>query len=73
MVSLLKARNYRQTHHKEASADPIVFDDVNLASAEGEIVAPLGRSGSGKSTRLRIVIGWQRYAEVFGYDEETEG
>jgi NitT/TauT family transport system ATP-binding protein len=54
---LLTVRNCRQAYHKEASADLIVLDDVNLTLQSGEIVGLLGRSGSGKSTLLRIVSG----------------
>ncbi|WP_405494749.1 nitrate/sulfonate/bicarbonate ABC transporter ATP-binding protein [Nocardia sp. NBC_00511] len=34
-----------------------VLDEVNLQLREGEIVALLGRSGSGKSTMLRLIAG----------------
>ncbi len=54
---LLSVRNCRQSYHKEASADLVVLDDVELTLEEGEIVGLLGRSGSGKSTLLRIVSG----------------
>jgi NitT/TauT family transport system ATP-binding protein len=36
---------------------PLVLDGVNVAIAEGEIVSLLGRSGSGKSSLLRIIAG----------------
>jgi NitT/TauT family transport system ATP-binding protein len=54
---LISVRHCRQAYHKEASADLIVLDDVNLTLQTGEIVGLLGRSGSGKSTLLRIVSG----------------
>src|ERR1700742_4015788 len=54
---LLTVRNCRQSYHKDASADLIVLDDVNLTLQSGQIVGLLGRSGSGKSTLLRIVSG----------------
>jgi NitT/TauT family transport system ATP-binding protein len=54
---LISVRNCRQAYHKDASADLIVLDDVNLTLQSGEIVGLLGRSGSGKSTLLRIVSG----------------
>jgi NitT/TauT family transport system ATP-binding protein len=54
---LLTVRNCRQSYHKDASADLVVLDDVDLTLQSGEIVGLLGRSGSGKSTLLRIVSG----------------
>src|SRR5271156_493597 len=54
---LLTVRNCRQSYHKEASADLVVLEDVELTLQAGEIVGLLGRSGSGKSTLLRIVSG----------------
>ena len=54
---MLEVTGCRQAYHKDASADLVVLDDVNLTLREGEIVGLLGRSGSGKSTLLRIVSG----------------
>ncbi len=54
---LISVRHCRQSYHKDASADLVVLDDVNLTLQSGEIVGLLGRSGSGKSTLLRIVSG----------------
>src|ERR1700722_6816803 len=54
---LLTVRNCRQSYHKDASADLVVLEDVDLTLHVGEIVGLLGRSGSGKSTLLRIVSG----------------
>jgi NitT/TauT family transport system ATP-binding protein len=54
---LVQVSACRQSYHKDANADLLVLDDVNLTLREGEIVGLLGRSGSGKSTLLRIVSG----------------
>jgi NitT/TauT family transport system ATP-binding protein len=54
---LLTVRHCRQAYQKEAGADLVVLDGVELTLQEGEIVGLLGRSGSGKSTLLRIVAG----------------
>jgi NitT/TauT family transport system ATP-binding protein len=58
--TLIEVHACRQSYHKEASADLLVLDDVELTLREGEIVGLLGRSGSGKSTLLRIVAGLLR-------------
>ncbi len=55
--TLLRIHAVRQAYHKDASADLVVLDDVDLQLRTGEIVGLLGRSGSGKSTLLRIAAG----------------
>jgi NitT/TauT family transport system ATP-binding protein len=55
--TLLEVHNCRQAYHKDANADLVVLDNVELTLRSGEIVGLLGRSGSGKSTLLRIVSG----------------
>jgi NitT/TauT family transport system ATP-binding protein len=57
LETLVEIRGCRQAYHKDANADLVVLDDVDLTLKEGEIVGLLGRSGSGKSTLLRIVSG----------------
>jgi NitT/TauT family transport system ATP-binding protein len=54
---LLELRNIRQAYHKSSGADLLVLDGVSLDIHEGEIVGLLGRSGSGKSSLLRIISG----------------
>jgi NitT/TauT family transport system ATP-binding protein len=74
-TSLLEVRACKQAYHKEASADLVVLEDVNLSLHEGEIVGLLGRSGSGKSTLLRIVAGLLEptEGEVLWHDQPIHG
>jgi NitT/TauT family transport system ATP-binding protein len=57
---LLEIRDLRQTYAKGTSGDLLVLDGVNLTLRAGEIVGLLGRSGSGKSSLLRIIAGLVR-------------
>ncbi|MFT9216917.1 MAG: ABC transporter ATP-binding protein, partial [Acetobacter malorum] len=56
-TALVEARHVSQSYHKDSAVDLLVLDDVNLTLNAGEIVGLLGRSGSGKSTFLRILAG----------------
>ena len=56
-TNLLEIIDLKKTFKKSEGDEHLVLDGVNLAIAEGEIVAMLGRSGSGKSTMLRIISG----------------
>jgi polar amino acid transport system ATP-binding protein len=51
-MSLVELRNVIKRY-----GDVTVLDDVSLTVAKGEIIAVLGRSGSGKSTMLRCING----------------
>jgi NitT/TauT family transport system ATP-binding protein len=57
---LLEIAEVRQTYAKSASDDLLVLDGVNISLKAGEIVGLLGRSGSGKSSLLRIIAGLAR-------------
>jgi NitT/TauT family transport system ATP-binding protein len=53
---LLEVQDVRMAYGAEGKG-PLVLDGVNVTIEEGEIVALLGRSGSGKSSLLRIIAG----------------
>ncbi len=57
---LLDLHGVRQAYHKREAEDLLVLDDVALTLCEGEVVGLLGRSGSGKSSLLRIIAGLNR-------------
>jgi NitT/TauT family transport system ATP-binding protein len=54
---LIAAEGVSKTYQTPDHAGRLVLDSVDFALAEGEIVAILGKSGSGKSTFLRILAG----------------
>ncbi len=54
---LLDLKGVGQIYRKRDTADLHVLDDVSLSLKTGEIVGLLGRSGSGKSSLLRIIAG----------------
>src|SRR5271156_5510612 len=53
---LLEVQDARMAYGADGKG-PLVLDGVNVAIEEGEIVSLLGRSGSGKSSLLRITAG----------------
>jgi NitT/TauT family transport system ATP-binding protein len=57
---LLNITHVRQAYPKASGADLLVLDDINLQLQSNEILGLLGRSGSGKSSLLRIIAGLSR-------------
>ena len=55
--TLLAVSGVRQTYARSAGSDLLVLDGVDMRIRSGEIVGLLGRSGSGKSSLLRIIAG----------------
>ncbi|MCC5842741.1 MAG: ABC transporter ATP-binding protein [Verrucomicrobia bacterium] len=51
---------YRQVTYRYSPADDPALDAVNFAIRAGECVAVVGPSGGGKSTLLRLTIGFRR-------------
>jgi NitT/TauT family transport system ATP-binding protein len=56
-AALVEIDHLFKTYPAAAGGDRLVLDDLNFRLVPGEIVAVLGKSGSGKSTFLRIVAG----------------
>jgi NitT/TauT family transport system ATP-binding protein len=54
---LLRASDVAKTYRTPDHIGRLVLEGVNFTLTEGEIVAILGKSGSGKSTFLRILAG----------------
>ncbi|MEO6339181.1 MAG: nitrate/sulfonate/bicarbonate ABC transporter ATP-binding protein [Caulobacteraceae bacterium] len=57
---LLEIKDLRQAYPKAAADDLLVLEGVQMTLRAGEIVGLLGRSGSGKSSLLRIIAGLAR-------------
>lgn len=55
--AFLEVQSIRQAYAKGGANDLLVLDGVSLSLKSGEIVGLLGRSGSGKSSLLRIIAG----------------
>ena len=58
--SLLEISHVRQAYSKGSGNELLVLEDINLDLKSNEIVGLLGRSGSGKSSLLRIIAGLSR-------------
>lgn len=56
-MSFIEARHVSKMFRTDAGESKTVFHDMSLTLHEGQIVAILGRSGSGKSTFLRVLAG----------------
>lgn len=67
---LIQVRHVKKSFRKSDRQELLVLDDLNFELNENEIVALLGKSGSGKSTMLRIISGLvaPTYGEVLYRD-----
>jgi NitT/TauT family transport system ATP-binding protein len=75
VTPLLEVRDVVKAFPKGDGASLLVLDKVNLTVREGEIVGLLGRSGSGKSSLLRLIAGLSRptSGEVSYLGQPVEG
>jgi NitT/TauT family transport system ATP-binding protein len=57
MNTITTLEKISKTYNLENDQDVLILKDINLEVKEGEFIALLGQSGSGKSTILRIMSG----------------
>lgn len=57
---LVKIQGVKKSFKQNDRKDLLVLDNVELSLHKGEVVALLGRTGSGKSTLMRIIAGLTR-------------
>jgi NitT/TauT family transport system ATP-binding protein len=62
-TNLISATGVCKTYQQPDHAGRLVLDHIDFALKEGEIVAILGKSGSGKSTFLRVIAGLTQPSE----------
>ncbi len=74
---LLDVHNVRRSFPRAGGAELLVLDGVELSLKQGEIVGLLGRSGSGKSTFLRLIRRPRpaagRHAALYGPSDRRPG
>lgn len=72
MKTITALKNISKTYNLENDQDVLILKNINLEIKEGEFIALLGQSGSGKSTILRILSGLipPSLGNVIHHDEE---
>lgn len=75
MTLITNLENISKHYSLENDQDVLILKDINLKVEEGEFIALLGQSGSGKSTILRIMSGLIEASEgsVFHHDKKLTG
>lgn len=59
----LTVEHVKKLYQQREGGDVVAIDDLNFAVGPGEIVAIVGRTGCGKSTFLRILLGLEKPTE----------
>jgi lipoprotein-releasing system ATP-binding protein len=67
----IRARNLSKVY-RSGTADLVVFSDLNIDVARGEMLALVGESGAGKSTLLHLLGGLDRPSGGAIYYEDRE-
>ena len=60
MSEAILAENLQFSYSQGEGARISVFDGLNFQIAEGSFVAVLGRNGCGKSTLMRLLLGFEK-------------
>lgn len=75
MKEITTLKNVSKSYNTGSERDVLILKDINLKINEGEFIALLGQSGSGKSTILRILSGLIPASEghVIHHNKELTG
>lgn len=73
MGGILRLADCAQFAHKSRNQDVPIVEQINMEVREGEILGLVGRSGSGKSSLLKIMAGLEtpRKGKVFWREEKA--
>ncbi|MDX1924804.1 MAG: nitrate/sulfonate/bicarbonate ABC transporter ATP-binding protein [Rickettsiaceae bacterium] len=55
--TIFELKNISQSFEASDGSQNVILEDINLSLREGEIIALLGKSGSGKSCLLKLIAG----------------
>lgn len=75
MNVITSLENVSKSYNLEHDQDVLVLKDINLKVTEGDFIALLGQSGSGKSTILRIMSGLitPSQGNIFHHNKKLDG
>jgi NitT/TauT family transport system ATP-binding protein len=73
--AIVELNHVSKSFHSGGGAPVTILDDISLQVEEGEMLALLGQSGSGKSTILRLIAGLAQPSEgvVLRHGEPLQG